>query len=120
MAISFSCEKCGHKFRARSAQAGLHSRCTHCDHVMTIPGPPAGAAPRKTSPWVTAVALAAVVLALAGATRASVHQNVPDDPRSDRKEMLPGPPSFLLDQPQVSLIHHGGALQGGPCRSIRR
>src|ERR1700733_10995507 len=38
MSIIFTCEKCGKRFKVDERSQGRRGRCSHCGHVMRIPG----------------------------------------------------------------------------------
>ena len=38
MSINFTCENCGKRFKVDERSQGRRGRCSHCGHVMRIPG----------------------------------------------------------------------------------
>jgi hypothetical protein len=45
MKLTFSCERCGHRFEVDESSAGKHGRCKRCGHEMTVPSPEFSLAP---------------------------------------------------------------------------
>src|ERR1700677_4199190 len=48
MSIIFTCENCGKRFKVDERSQGRRGRCSHCGHVMRIPG--AGVSERAHTP----------------------------------------------------------------------
>ena len=92
MSIIFTCENCGKRFKVNERSQGRRGRCSHCRHVMRIPGARVSEHPQTPAPAATPDDDAPFKLS-------------PPEPHPQARELILPPTTYLASHQWVGPDH---------------